>query len=651
MTDPNQGGAPAGDSFVDDVTHIAGPRPQVPPLYPLPMVPGPGLPVGPPLPPPWSGQPGQSAQPPMAPGPQPGPQPGPHPVQPPSGGGYQGYPVYAGPGATSGTVSPEVKKGGKGKVIAIVAAAVVVAAVAAGAGWFFCLRGGGGTSINHYAAPDFKDKPGLGDEIVAADLLEGDFYAVYFDRFADAGHMLVIGDPDPAWLNSGEPGWFIGYDEEYARGYQDGEAYLQAYEEWWVCYDDNCPESPILNDYYRETAGIGSFNYGYGDGWSDASDGVGYGYTKAEAPDGFEVTSAIGLADLDTGQLDWQLDLVEATGFGMPQVNTTRSSGGGITAVQVSDLVDKGQSTTILAINLAGEVVGTRDNGTVVYATGDYFLIKDGDDLSAVKASDIETDLWTAEASSRLGYGSSSSSQSQVLMVDDDTTYVLVDDGFVDLETGEEIGWGEDAGDGAYYMVPGDGIVLRCQVGDNSKCDLMRIDAKTGQDKWDSEVEDAASATGALADGKLILAAGREAVAVDPETGEEQWSAEIGSINVVYTLSREKVLAVSRWDGETATFWALETSNGEVATMLLDTPAYDGCMGTDVFYSLDGDQLVAYDLTGQSTQALWQLDLELGSDDSGYVLPRSGRLWLEITHTRDDDYEPDGFDVLREIVE
>ncbi|MDR1825806.1 MAG: PQQ-binding-like beta-propeller repeat protein [Bifidobacteriaceae bacterium] len=647
------------EAAIDDATRIAPRRPateaaqpaQEPAAQPQPQAQTPAQPEPQyqPYAAPQAAAPQASPyQPPMASGPQQAqqaqqpqqpqqPQWGqPQPGQAPYGAGYQPYP---GPGAPSGTQrAPEAKKGGKGKLIGIIAAAVVVVLVAAGAGWFFFLRDGGGstTSSTYSLAPDFKDKPQLGDEIEADKLLEGDYYSVEFDRFTDASHVVVVGAPDTSSLYSGSSNWYEGYDEDYDQGYEDGEAYLQAYEEWWDCYDDDCPEYPEEDDYYQ-----GSYdNDGYDDGWEDGYYEWGYGDSKAEAPETSEVASAIGLVDLDGPKLDWSVDLIEKTGFDIPQVSRTLYSDAGILAVQVTDAAD-GDEVMILAIDSNGEVKGTRDDESLRAAAGDYFLVADDDDISAVKATAFDEEVWTAEVNSN---------GTQVLSPKDGTYLVSTDDGFVNVADGTELGWGDEAGGEYGYTAPGDGIVLQFEQSSGSTYNFMRIDAETGEDKWDSEVKKVKNTSVALAGGKLIMALNAKVVAIDPGSGEEEWSVKVSDLSGVTALPSGNVLAVSGSDSGNATMTVLKAKNGEEVTEVSKVSTYYGTIGTDVMYAVDGDKLVAYDLTGDSTKALWKLDLETDDDYSLYVFAREKRLWLEYTIYDGDYYDGPSAGVLREIV-
>ncbi|MDR1825807.1 MAG: PQQ-like beta-propeller repeat protein [Bifidobacteriaceae bacterium] len=586
-------------------------------------------------------------QPPMASGPQQPQQP--QQPQAPYGAGYQGYQPYPGPGAPSGTQQvPEAKKGGKGKLIGIIAAALVVVLVAAGAGWFFFLRdgGGGGATASDYIAPDFKDEPKLGDEIEADEVLEGDYGEVDFGPFVDANHVLVIGSPDTSSLYAYEDtavsDWYEGYDEDYDRGWDDGTAYLEAETEWWDCYDDcgdyPVPEQYFDGDYYTED--------GYYVGFWDAYDEYGYGSNRAEEPEDIEpveVASAVALLNLDSAKLEWTVDLVEKTGFDMPSVLATDVTDNGYVGLRISDVGN--DDYVLLAISPEGEVVGTRDSGYLLMAVGEYFLWQDDDEVSAVKGSDFENEVWTLDANPNPladGYGYSSA----VLEIDDSTTCVLVEDGCADLATGDVRDWGDDAGDEAWYVALGDGVVLRFEESSSTTGSVMRIDPKTGEDKWDSPVKKVSGLNCVLVGGKVILERSSKVVAVDAGSGEEKWTAKADDLTLIHAMGNGNVVVVDGYDGGEADYAILKAKDGEEVRTVNGWPL-PSAWGSDLFYAIDDDnELVAYDLTGDSKKALWKLDLDV-VDGYAYVTAYKGRLWAQITET---DYDGPNTYIMREVI-
>ncbi|MDR1825808.1 MAG: PQQ-binding-like beta-propeller repeat protein [Bifidobacteriaceae bacterium] len=594
--------------------------------------------------------------------------------QAPYGAGYQGYQPYPGPGAPSGTQqAPEAKKGGKGKLIGIIAAAVVVVLVAAGAAWFVWFRGddndnqaseksatatatddadqdaeedddegeaveGGddgqelanGASYDFGWVDDFKDQPNLGDPIVGEDLLVGDFYSVRFGAFIDANHVLVIGEPDTSSVSVTGTSWYEGYDEDYERGYADGLAFHEANPEFKDCTDLDCPAGVAVDDYYQGTSWYDGLDDGYDDGWNDAFYQRGYGYLKLEVADPTLTASAIGLLNVDKTKLDWQIDLGGVTGFDLPKVSWYLYSEAGVLAVEVEDVATPGMCAT-MAVDMQGELTGFREYDELLGVSGDYFLVRTYEGLSGVEAIDFENDLWT-EVAHRSGIPSS------LLSVNDGTAYALTDGGWVDLVSGDPIGWGNANDEGVDYTSVGGGVVLRFEDDGGSGYSAMRVDPETGDNMWDDPVAGTEGQYVVLAEGNLVFERESQVLAVDANSGEEQWSTAIEDIALIAVLPGGEVEVISTADYEEMTFTLLDPNTGEVLTTLKNASASFIALGYEVVYGTDSNNaLAAYDLYGDPDQPLWTLDLELGAGDSVWLMGSDGRLWAAITTSQDGD--------------
>ncbi|MDR1799313.1 MAG: hypothetical protein LBR19_05440 [Bifidobacteriaceae bacterium] len=492
----------------------------------------------------------------------------------PAQGAPQGYPpelapAYQAPGAYQPPAQPYPQqppaqyaqapkaKGGKGKLIMIIAI-VVVLALAAAAVWFFFLRDKGGSSSTstsgRLVAADLAEEPDLGDEIVAGDLLEGDFREVKFSTWIDDGHVSVFG----------VPGLVLDDDDE-----------LQA--------------------------------------------------------DG---DSAVGLVDVLKGELSWQVDLAEVTGWDAVTVDAIAADFEGAMVVKTSNALDSDDDPQLVAISASGEVLGVREGGSVGAARGGYVVINDDGELTGVKTSEFEDDIWTADTLN-------SSNTSIYSTTYDGAFYALTEDGLVDVKTGDPLGIGDDADeeDLSYHAMEG-GVILRCEDAGDDGWAAMLLSASSGDELWDDEVEGASCTYTQHLDG-IVLLFGYDDDRLhgyDDATGEEVWKTKIKDRAWMGQLPNGRAAVDSgrttNDDGyPVVTVSIVEPKTGEILVEVDNVDAAWILAGQKTIYSRLGDEFAAYSIDPDGDgEELWamELDADLADDDIA-MNGRGGRLWLHIT--------------------
>jgi hypothetical protein len=464
----------------------------------------------------------------------------------------------------------------------------------------------------------------------------------------DSTHVVVWGAAYDPYDTSTRTEWYDGYDEEYEAGYNDGTSYKEAYDAymtardemfaahneayaaWLACTSEPCPERPkdlTTQDYpdwpdmsdYRN----GSFaDHGYSDGWHDAEYGD-YGDKRAE-PD--PLTFMVGLLDMESKDLDWQLDLSKESGFHAPKVPTLGSLGNGSLVLGVSDRASGDK--VILAVASDGTVTSDRHDVDLVEGVNGYAVIRDGNTVIVTKGSDFENEVWSA--GSFLHY-------SVDVLQDGDTFYVLTDDGYVEGSTGEVKGFGKDVDHDVRYNFLTGGVLLRCEGTPATRPDYyysaMRIDPDDGKEMWDTAIKDTYCTKASYANGMLLFFGADDTFhGVQASDGEEKWDAKG---HKVYALNSGYVLITKGDDNGGA---LIDPKSGDALSTFKDMEqfAFVSPSGKKVFYTWDDNELKAWSATGDSDSALWSLSLGGGND----ILTLGGRMFVTGKDATDDDSGP-----------
>jgi len=365
----------------------------------------------------------------------------------------------------------------------------------------------------------------------------------------------------------------------------------------------------------------------------------------------------LGLLDVDTNKLVWQIDLSQEAGSRDATVGSAIPLGDGSAVVHLfNGSAILGEQSTMVAVSAKGEVMGIRHQDAETWFAADGLVVfTAGNSVAVAQGSDLGKDLWNAKvkaASKALDWGTYN-----ILTGDDGNFYVLTDDGFVDGHTGKNMGYGKDADPAlfkvAYQMLPGDATVAvrqECRGVTDSEgytagftCSMIRIDPKNGSTIWSRPIDNVMLGDVVATDGTIVLATNDKQVeGIDADTGDKKWFLHINDVSDITMLNSGWVIVV---DGQSGTVFVNSKTGGRGTTLDGQYGLSDAegslASGNKVLYlrtdSSDSSriELTAVSATGDTSSPLWLLpvtsvdgsDLEDGSDYLG-IVALSGRMFL-----------------------
>ncbi|MCL2467520.1 MAG: PQQ-binding-like beta-propeller repeat protein [Micrococcales bacterium] len=334
----------------------------------------------------------------------------------------------------------------------------------------------------------------------------------------------------------------------------------------------------------------------------------------------------LGLLNLDSQTVDWQVDLCRATGFKAVGFPYPLPMGDGSFVVRVQDR--HSDAHKVVVISSTGKVTGTRDVSGMAGGTHGYVvLVQPGapSTIGVAKASDIGNDLWRADViTEAVGLYPAASDDAGHL-------YVPTADGMVDGRTGKQLGYGAPSDNGrVQYFAEPDGTVFR-RDGNKTWDHLTRVNPDDGTDMWDNAV-DTFRNYAVTQDMVVVVDTDDTTVQGFRKTdGTKAWSTTVADTSMVAPLMSGTVAVVSA----DASVTIIDPKDGKKLTTLNDVHApfgFDAPSGKKVFYITRDGHLKGYSATGSKSSALWTLDL-----DSIYteMMAGWGRLFL-VTLLYDD---------------
>ncbi|MDR2564457.1 MAG: PQQ-like beta-propeller repeat protein [Bifidobacteriaceae bacterium] len=488
--------------------------------------------------------------------------------------------------------------------------------------------------IDRALMPDITEQPAVGNPIDSRDVLDGDFQITKFSLFGlldhDTGLVLGYTYSDGRWSDS--------YDATYAAGRQEGERHVAigapegAYDK--LCFGDfshGYTEGGV--DYYSEV-----WCDGYRDGYEGTADRLLEMLSGASA--------ALAAFDFETGETKWQLNLLEAADIDaedwlsilLDWTEASQDIFSGLVGEPMAVPDGRGNALVvigghIMTVDGGGTVVSTAEfDGSYVECSQGFVVIttRGGADVEAYRTTDLETELWSADApDTALRMGGP-----VVVHEPSSTFWAPTADGFVDVPTGEGIGFGDDLDKANYYAVPlrPDLVVLR---GDLGKDRLARIDPKNGEEMW--RANNVSPYLPQMTSDYILLednSGGGTAriIAIDIADGEEAWVANTGAIAAV---SEDRVLSKVDQEGKHELVAFNATKGTELYRVKIDEFA-NPQMGRRVLYhtpdmvsgAVDGVTRVQA-VSLQDGKVLWEVSADgMPPYSVGLLYGGQGRAWL-----------------------
>ncbi|MDR1824079.1 MAG: PQQ-like beta-propeller repeat protein [Bifidobacteriaceae bacterium] len=488
--------------------------------------------------------------------------------------------------------------------------------------------------------PNYTGQPTLGEPIDVNAALGGGFDQLTYIGAVDATHVLALGLPADSGYEYSD--WYQGYDEDYEAGFADGTAYQELLDASLDCgYDETCPEYPNESDYYK-----GNYNAdGYDDGWTDARYWE-YGKYKAKAPTSAGGT-VLGKIDLTTGEATWTASLTEASGYINAYVGCDDDAGYGQTILTeqgyfltvVTDTMWGGYGSTAscaaILVGPNGDVVEKLTGvGSLLAYDGAVAAFTDGSDVTAFRLPGGQ-EVWQEAAPRGLSY-----SIGYPLEFADGTWAVPTKEGYVELATGKELGFGEHASDDTVYFAVGQAAIELTYDWESMTydCEAMAYDAATGAEMWDEPLERVTTVVGGFEgdDGWVVVvstSSGQYLKGFDLATGGEIWSKSIVAGASISQVDANTVAVAGLRLGQSISLYEATTGR-QVWSVRSPGQGASVVLGTEVMYvATDDAGLFGYAVAQPGTQ-LWQADLPSGSQSE--VLSEGGALLVQVFEL--DDY-------------
>jgi hypothetical protein len=403
-------------------------------------------------------------------------------------------------------------------------------------------------------------------------------------------------------------GWYSGYDADYSDGYAAGEQYSTDYQIW---YDDPTTTSdtmPDSSDYFTSDA------LGFSDGFSDAQDGNGEGYSQKVKPAEPDYTPSLALVNVTNGDVIWNVDLSDA----IDGVDYTSSIEAydidGSNAIVVQASIADGDTTTYVIAALStstGEVISSAnyDVYSSVAAVGGDVIVA----TTAVDGSDATVGRYSVDALDDNPKWEADTDAVNFITVENNYIFVTMQDSgeVLHASDGKEADFGDDLDTASYYFIgnqlvreestdrgyqiegyglDGDptwkdtvdadmtwlsnGVILTADANsDGGFSGLMRIDPSNGSEQWDDTYDQDFDGVAGVVGNSVILISGKDAHILDLGNGQEKLRQRVGELNnfflgdgQYYVVSGQKLTAYSY--GDKGSVWKFTIDDTESVTQI-----------------------------------------------------------------------------------
>ncbi len=361
------------------------------------------------------------------------------------------------------------------------------------------------------------------------------------------------------WDQEGSTGWYEGYDEDYAAGYDAGSAYLAAYDAW-LSSDDWSLEYPSQADYYPSS---GDPDIGWWDGFLDAYDGLSKGSNAAVAPKDPDYKGEVTMLDMKTGDDLWAVEVVDLVdNFDFSSDIRAKSIEDTNYSIIIAAEADSNDATIIALDNKTGEVASQetfKDFGSVAVADGAVFVVADVTADQKAWVGRFAPDALDGKAVWEADVDASSYAH----MVGD---YLVVDGGdegyAFDPANGDEQKWAKDIDYDVNFSYI-DGNLVRIERTDDGY-EIEGVDAD-GKSTWDKRID----AEWMTFDEDTLFIAETTNDGIDrlerinPKNGESMWESayreelydtgyvdHFGDVALVVLVDRDKIALLNLATGE-----------------------------------------------------------------------------------------------------